>query len=146
MKERTKEILDGTYDYDQLKLDPEKMSLAKKVATPVDTGTRPTSDNRRAFTSIPKKNVPFTYNGKTYMRVGVAGYQPVHGEGWDYQHYQAIDLDTGNVVWVDCKAGVFTIDGVPPQASTAGNSSTTEGNSTEGDGSTTRPIGRSLTI
>ena len=52
------------------------------------------------------------------MRVGDVGYQPVHGPGWDYQHYQVIDLDTGNVVWVDCKAGVFTIDGVPPQAST----------------------------
>jgi len=118
MSKRTEEILAGTYNYEQLKSDPEKMSLAKKLATPIDTGTRPTSDDKRAFTSVPEKNVPFTYNGKTYMRVGDVGYQPVHGKGWDYQHYQVIDLDTGNVVWVDSKAGVFTIDGVPPQAST----------------------------
>lgn len=126
MSKRKEEILTGTYNYEQLKSDPEKMSLAKKLATPIDTGTRPTTDDKRAFTSVPEKNIPFTYNGKTYMRVGDVGYQPVHGKGWDYQHYQVIDLDTGNVVWVDCKAGVFTIDGVPPQASTAGNSSTTE--------------------
>ncbi len=121
MSKRTEEILAGTYNYEQLKSDPEKMSLAKKLATPIDTGTRPTSDDKRAFTSVPEKNVPFTYNGKTYMRVGDVGYQPVHGKGYDFQHYQVIDLDTGNVVWVDSKAGVFTIDGVPPQASTESN-------------------------
>ncbi len=53
------------------------------------------------------------------MRVGDVGYQKLKKrEGHDYQHYQAIDLDTGKVVWVDSKAGLFTIDGVGPQAST----------------------------
>jgi hypothetical protein len=118
MSKRTEEILAGTYNYEQLKSDPEKMSLAKELAAPIDTGTRLNSDNKRAFTSVPEKNVPFTYNGKTYMRVGDVGYQKVSGKGYDYQHYQVIDLDTGDVVWVDSKAGVFTIDGVPPQAST----------------------------
>jgi len=150
MSKRTEKILAGTYNYEQLKSDPEKMSLAKELATPVDTGTRPTSDNKRAFTSVPEKNVPFTYNGKTYMRVGDVGYQPVHGEGWDFQHYQAIDLDSGKVVWVDSKAGAFTIDGVGPQASTETEtpteSNTVEDDSTTGNSSTTRPRGRSLMI
>lgn len=118
MSKRTEEILNGTYNYEQLKTDPEKMSLAKELATPIDTGTRLNSDKKRAFTSVPEKNVPFTYNGKTYMRVGDVGYQKVNGKGYDFQHYQVIDLDTGNVVWVDSKGGVFTINGVPPQAST----------------------------
>jgi hypothetical protein len=116
MSKRTEEILAGTYNYEQLKSDPEKMSLAKELATPIDTGTRLNSDNKRAFTSVPEKNVPFIYNGKTYMRVGDVGYQKVSGKGYDYQHYQVIDLDTGDVVWVDSKAGAFTIDGVGPQA------------------------------
>lgn len=148
MSKRKEEILGGTYNYEQLKSDPEKMSLAKELATPVDTGTRTTSDNKRAFTSVPEKNVPFTYNGKTYMRVGDVGYQPVNGEGWDFQHYQAVDLDTGNVVWVDSKAGAFTIDGVPPQASTQEDQETnnTSGQSDTVEDNSTRPGGRSLVI
>ncbi len=135
MSKRTEEILGGTYNYEQLKADPEKMSLAKKVATPVDVGTRPPSNKKRAFTSVPEKNVPFTYNGKTYIRIGDVDEEKVRGKGYDYQYYHAIDLDTGKVVPVACKAGLFTIDGVGPQASTQ-----------EDQETDTRPRGRSLTI
>ena len=154
MNKRKEKILEGTYNYKQLKADPEKMSLAKKVATPVDTGTKPLADRKRdrkrEFTSVPEKNVPFTYNGKTYISVGDVDEEKVRGSGYDYQYYHAIDLDTGDVVRVACEAGLFTIDGVGPQASTKTEtpteSNTVEDDSTTGNSSTTRPRGRSLTI
>ena len=89
MSKLTEEILAGTYNYEQLKSDPEKMSLAKELATPIDTGTRLNSDNKRAFTSVPEKNVPFTYNGKTYMSWR-CWLSKVSGKGYDYQHYQVL--------------------------------------------------------
>src|SRR5690606_6584438 len=70
MSKRTEEIIDGTYNYEQLKSDGEKRSLTKELATPVGTGTKQQSDKKRAYTLVPEKHTPFTYNGKTYMGVG----------------------------------------------------------------------------
>lgn len=87
----------GQLTYQQIKSDPQKLKAAKESATPwtmeqKETGTGTNSVKR--FQSVPEKNVPFTVDGKTVMRIGDVLTKKVIGDD-DLEYFMTIDLDSG---------------------------------------------------
>lgn len=96
------EVTSGVYTYQQIKSDPERLQTAKENAVPLSTDTTvdKSGRNTRKFNSVPEKNVPFTWNGKTLLRTGDKSTVKNRGKGYDWEQFTAIDVDTGETVTI----------------------------------------------
>jgi hypothetical protein len=91
------DVVSGQFNYQQLKADPNKMAAAKTNATPWDGANYKNKDGKNiwTFNTLPQISMPFKDGNGTYIRIS----EPTRKikSGADYQQFQAINLDTGNV-------------------------------------------------
>jgi hypothetical protein len=105
-QELVDEVTSGVYTYQQIKSDPERYKAAKENAITLskDTTVDKKGRNTRKFNSIPEKNVPFSWNGKTLMRTGDKSTIKNRGKGYDWEQFSAIDIVTGETITIKSNA------------------------------------------
>ena len=93
-------ILNGEYTADQIISSPERKQIAIDSAQELNVTASWNGKGYKNFdpATWPKENVPFKYNGNTYMMVG-----SIYNPGGNQEMFNAMNLETGETIAVKAK-------------------------------------------